>query len=284
MGHIERITLGFPGKNNRGAIFASGVPGAHYQSGAVGARNDSISAYVQDPDQSAVKFTIPERHGMPCTYIGIDPESSIASCHLLLGGRSTDPKRVHLSAGNPLIGAIEEDFALVTIPNSLPAVNSPLSADNVAVHDFVNNGTTIGWPLRLELGYGDIHPIRANERAPLFAHFIGTPTASTFRTFYVCVDGRRRIDVIANTEIATTTLRCYSLETFKVSGQSLIDSVYESQLPLNDDGDLSVVVAPSATASQAFSFFGNPISVLKIEIEQTVAYSVVQVHVKAYDK
>src|SRR6187551_1566097 len=121
LGLITRTTLGFPGRNAAGSFFQSGVPGSHDASGAERAPNDAaaFSTYIQNPDLSAVKLALPPRNGLRVRYIGIDPESAISSAHILLGGRGDDGSRAEISPGNPLIGDIREDFALVTIPISL---------------------------------------------------------------------------------------------------------------------------------------------------------------------
>ncbi len=290
-GKIQRVTIGFPGLNEDGSTFIGGIPGPEVSSGGVMSPEDRstfigngiTTGYIQDPKKSYRKITLPKVRGMQLSYLGIAPDSAIHSADIALQGEGGAFLRGRISPGNPLLGCQDADWALVSVPNSLVGV--PASSNSIVGHDIVgfrNAGASLdfgGWPLRLELGYGSILPVRSPERAVYVGHFLGTPASGQSRTFRICVDGRRRIDVACNSSGGTSTLTAFALESFKTQNAPLIDTSTAFPLPLDDAGSTSLAIGSALNVS----FFGNPISILELVVAQTVATGVIQLHVKAYD-
>jgi len=210
---IEKRTVVFPFQRN--GFHACAVPGpAAFGSGirisAATRKNpaDSTASTFEDASQQLV---IPS--GRVLRGVGIDPYSPLDTCDIWVGGNQGDNKRFRLSPGNPMLGEFPSDEQfVVSLPFSLPNVEVD-SPGGVAVWDGANytigsqpNAAWVGLPLRLELYYGDIVPLRAPYRAPLSAFSKFDIAASGVVDWYVCTQGRRRVtvDVIAQ----TSTLVC----------------------------------------------------------------------------
>jgi hypothetical protein len=285
--HLQKQTLAFPIRNPNGTYVEAAIPGPVSRSNAVFASADAatFATYVQaDAMASAIKLDIPRYKGQRCDYIGIAADSAIHSADIFLGGDSAESRRVRISPGNPLIGLIDDtDWCLISVPISFPA----FSKDPASVgHDTVGSVNASGnetflWPLRLELGYGGIIPVRSPKRAAYAGHFLANQAAADTRSFYICVDGRTRVDVFVKTTAGTSTLSAWNMENFKVSGAADRDAATSFQLPLDDTGSLTL--GATAAAPLALSFFGNPISILRLDVVQSVATGIIQVKVKAYD-
>lgn len=283
-GQLHKITLAFPGLSSGGTFHRSGIPGPEALAGFVTSVNDetALAAYqITNPKLVASRVVFPKVSRHQLRYIGIAPDSAIHSADVALLGRGDDLNRFRVSPGNPIIGCKDVDSALVTIPVPLIGIALPLA--NQAAHDYVNApGTTAsGWPLRLELGYGEIIPIRSPKRAVYSARFIFSPGVGQSRDMYICTDGRTRVDVEVVTSALTTTLTAFSVVSTKVSGSPQGDTGTLVPLPLDDAGSLSLPVTPSAPLIA--SFYGNPIPVLNLNIAQATNAAVVQVNVRAYD-
>lgn len=165
------------------------------------------------------RLVIPDHHGLRA--IGISPDSLIDQCDIYVFGRTGDIDRVRISPGNPLVGDLgrdNTDFFMVGLPYSLPPVQTNQGPPNkVAVWDSTaltsGTGITFGTsPLRLELWYGDILPIRDRIRTPLTAfwktRFFSATGADTLE-MWVCTAGRRRVylDIVAANATATITVQ-----------------------------------------------------------------------------
>lgn len=293
MGLVERKTLRWGGSNTKGNVIYCGVPGPAAAGGAIthAAGAAAIATYIQAAEDSYQRIDLGRRchTSGPVRAISIAPDSAIHTCDIALAGRDGEIARHRISPGNPLIGTFEDDFALVSIPNSLPAA---AKGSTVISHDSADApltaGTQIsGWPLRLEVWRGDNVPIRSDKRAGYYAHFVFAQAAGDDATAQVCVDGRRRISVTVDvTDVSgagTCTTTMFGLEPRKVAGSpgNTRDTVIPVPLPLDLIGTLSATTVQGAP--DTFAFEGVPLTVLRIAIAQATESAIVQIHVKAYD-
>lgn len=299
-GSVERKTLRFPGKNTFGDVVACGVPGPASSGGAAVSRDGTESAYVNPADVAGVKITLPLDTNTkgPVVAIGIAPDSAIHTCDISLGGKDGEGERHRISPGNPLLGCMTEaDFAIVTIPNAVAgivldasqvawdAVNAPLPGDTPGEIFLVP-----GYPLRLEIWRGGVAPIRSPKRAGYFAHAVLNLHSvggggAVDKDFFVCVDGRSKIDVTVSVDVAVIEVTMYSVEAAKVSGalESTQDDALYVPLALDESGVL--VAAVAAGSAQIFSFNGNPITLLRVNVSVAGGGFDVnaQIHVRAWD-
>jgi hypothetical protein len=192
-------------------------PAEPYSTGPLLVGSGATVGINQDPNVGPLTFagqrmTIPPDQKLRAISIAAD--SCIHTCDIAIGGRYSDGYRTRVSPGNPLIGNFEGfDHALITLPLSVPIISAFPGLNNTYAHDAVpiqiqNTNYEWAFPLRLELWYGDLLPIRSHLRAPGFAMArLHLPAAGNSFTFYVMTEGRKRVavDVVpssANTSIA----------------------------------------------------------------------------------
>lgn len=156
--------------------------------------------------------------------IGIASDSAFDCCDLSIGGRPDDSNRWRISYGNPLVGDFSDmdgnDIFIVSLPTSVPLldVGSGPSAAAFDVSPFSPTspaGTFVGFPLRLELWYGELPPVRSPYRSPLRAYFRMQPTATVPMDMTICVSGRRKIALHAFATTATATIQVDGLMMIK---------------------------------------------------------------------
>jgi hypothetical protein len=310
MGHVERTTLRFPGNNIQGDVLACGVPGPALSGGAAACPDDKVDLafQIQDSDRSSIKLDMPPMPGTlgRVNAIAIAPDSAIACCDIALHGEGGEIRRHRISPGNPLVGTYDADFAIVSIPEALPQI--PGATDRQAVYwDTVLFSPStdpaqsiVGFPLRLEMWRGDVVPLRTHRRAPYLGHMVGrirTTDAPATRKFYICTDGRRRIDatvsLVDRDHVGDTlTVTAYQITANKGYSSEILDTQQVEQLILNDAGDYSVVIdtdhAGTGLGSTTFSFDGNPIPILLLIVtatfnEASVGPTDFQIRVRAED-
>lgn len=294
MGLVEQRTLRFAGLSTDGSAIACGVPGPAVYGGALTNARDkaTLASLIQTAQQSYVRLDFGRSgHNMgPVNAIGISPDSAIHSCDIALAGRDGEVERRRVSPGNPLVGCLSDyDFAMVSLPNSIPSISNALG-NTVAFWDgdpsapISGGALAASWPLRLELWRGSIVPIRAHKRAAYIAHYFVNSAADTDTSdLYVCVDGRRRIDVTIYQDLGTVTVTMFGIEARKSSIPKL-DATIAVPLALDGVGTLSAAVVGGVGQAQAtLSFDGNPITILQIHLAQSVAVGRTQIHLKAYD-
>jgi hypothetical protein len=282
---VTRRTIRFGGINLAGSVVYCGIPGPATDGGAVAASGDAArlttSTYlpVNTSEQSSSRIDLLGGGG-PITAIGIAPDSAIHTCDVALYGRSGELERHRISPGNPLLGCRDDaDFANISIPNAIPGVGG--SSEEVAWDATVQPGSGVmGFPLRLEVWRGGLLPIRSPKRAGYFSHALFEFAAGAGdRSLLICVDGRRRVDVVANSLGGTSTLTCNAWETIKAAGAPTLDGILSVPLELTSAGVLSLAIG----SGKIISFDGNPMSILEVNVAQTVAAGVVQIKVKAWD-
>lgn len=306
-------TFRFPGAASQTTLLSGvGLPGPYAKAGVLVYPSTSEATYKPSDGAEAARYA---KLNLPkdLVAISIAPNSHIATCDLWLAGLESDYQRYQISTGNPFIGGSSptSDFAVVSIPNSVPPISSGSAVPQLLFWDGADEsvkrandaGTTVGkvngFPLRLEVWRASDINLRDRDawelprnirRAPLVAHGVLVLDAGGVATgsLYVCVDGRRRIDIQVNSEDANGagTIKAYAVEAFKQVGASVlgpnVDRATETQLALQSDGTMNVAVVANTT--QIFSFNGNPITVLKVQITSTYAGSeAYQIRVMAWD-
>lgn len=306
--HIERCTLSFPGPNSKGTLCAAGIPevadagGARFPTNApsLGSGSSTVGAYVNLAADCYHRIPLHAKDS-PVRAISIAPDSAIHTCDVALAGKDGELERHRISPGNPLVGCRSDaDWAFVSIPNSIPVL---LDAATIVAADGIKTAldsrlgaASIGWPLRLELWRGECVELRSPQRAAYFSHSIysltddGAAEGATTADFFICVDGRKRIDVTVwltdpiNDESVTIT--AFACEAFKQASPSQgLDLRVEIPLVLDAAGNTSVIVAKNVPTT--FSLDGNPITLLKIHLALVLSggadAATPQLHVKAYD-
>jgi hypothetical protein len=265
---VERSTLRFGARNSDGTLAWCGVPGPASTGGAATTDGgDGLAAlgFANTAEQAALRLSIPKRGGMFPSAISIAPDSAIHACDIALGGQNGEVHRHRISPGNPLIGNIAADFAMVTLPNAMPGIIHSATTIQWDASVVPTTGFTAGnaqWPLRLELWYGGL-PIRGIYRAPYTAYGIFRTTGSAQeRAMNVCVDGRKRVDVHLVCDGITNglvTMQAWSMEAWKIASQPTVDGAYPTLLVLNDNGDTTLTLDPTTNIlTSTVSFFGNP--------------------------
>lgn len=293
-GHIERVVIRFPGLNTKRNLFACGVPGIGAEGGKlfIPADAGTFSALAPNAaEDSYVRIDLPKRGSGdgPVRGIGIAPDSAIHTCDIAIVGKDGDTQRHRISPGNPLLGTIyENDFAYVSLPNSIPGLtynpvnNLSIFADASDVIN-VDGVQYVGWPLRLEVFRGDVLPVRSPYRAAYKAHCLAhldLIAETDVRYLYFCVDGRRRIDVIAiGNSSQAVTITADSIEA-KLGIATLLDLDLVTPLVLDDIGSTSLTFN---STPKIISFYGNPITILRVTVSVPATTSDVNVLVKAWD-
>lgn len=289
----RRHSLFFPCKNAAGTGLAAGLPGQPTNVGVQGLPSTSEDTNQYRPRDSAdvpnlelVRSGVTVNLGKGVVAISIAPDSHYASCDLWLGGKTEDKSRVNVSVGNPWLGILDDmDSDLrVSLPICAPAIvvdNTGVTTGIIAwdsvqqkVTDTdLNESTIYGFPLRLEVWYSDDHQLvenipRVSERSELVGHGVIAFLASVTDegTFYICTHGRRRIDVHVFTT-TSVTVEISAVEGMKSPDpDGALDQAATLLLELDPDtGATSAVVA----AYDVFSFEGNPITVLKVNLDTT---------------
>jgi hypothetical protein len=325
MPSVVRKVISFPARVQNSTasagVFACAIPGAPTTGGADTApiddatfRPDNIPTISQSWERSTRRIEL-NWEGRRCRGISIAPDSAIAECDISLGGEPGETSRFRVSPGNPLLGIGDSDFAQVTIPDSIPTLDG---ADNTVVYwdadRTVNAGDTMdfdtvpAWPLRLELWYDDVLPIRSHRRAALVAHavFLCTPEVpagpdddpplvpeSTERALVVCTNGRRRVRVDVDCDFSgdgdSMIFQCFAIGALKENGDSTHDNASAVALPLNPAGDTSLTIGPTTPFYAMIEMDALSRPLLKIALTaQFVAAPdagniVTQIHVRAED-
>lgn len=301
----RRHTIVFPSTGPKGIGVAAGLPGQYRNAGVQLMRETDEDAKTYRPQSSSgvvdpdfVRSAVTMGLGRNIVGISIAPDSQIASCDLWFGGGTDDTDRYHISAGNPWLGVIDATSAdlRVSIPNGIPAIaraNTVIawdSTDTYVVNADDTKTATYGFPLRLEVWYADepVHSLPRSEiRSELVAHAIAAIVDTVVNScdFYVCVAGRRRVDVhVYPISTGAVALTVAAVEGFKqASENSMIDEPVATLLKLNEAGNTSVSCAQGANT--IFSFSGNPFTLLRVRVDpSTEAESgIVQIKVIAQD-
>jgi hypothetical protein len=205
--------------------------------------------------------------------ICIAADSAIHTCEIALVGKDGELFRHMVSPGNPLLGDLSEyDFALVSIPESMPsmALNSAIVHWDTANTTVADGSEIVGFPLRLELWRGDVLPMRVAKRAPYHAHAIyslapAEEDAEVARYLRVCVDGRRWIQVRGNIgtggsgSVSSLTLTAFGKFARKSNNAPTVDGSVDVALALDDAGTLTNTTWPFL-----LNFEGAPLTVLEI--------------------
>jgi hypothetical protein len=299
-GIVQRRVLRFPYWDHaRAYVTAAGIPGPAVDGGIRLASADLALAatFLNTSDESRQILPIPPSGGI-VRAIGIAADSAIACCDIAFAGRDGELERHRISPGNPAFVGCSDviDFIGVSIPWSIPRMvfGSFTEADPTmtAAHDFVDafnepGDPVAGFPLRLELWRGDLLPMRTFRRAPYCAHFLAAMggITSQVRDFLICVDGRRRIDVHVRSEMAATVTAFDHVGWKPVSDltDEGADALYATPLALIDTGSTSEVV--TAANPRCFSFDGNPLTVLRVNVATAseVTAGAVEVKIRAED-
>lgn len=293
---VERRTLFWPGRNVTSAL-ALAVPGltalgrlsfAPVDKASVwdgGGTFETLRAANEVTALGAARVDFPQ----DTIAIGIAPDSIIHSCDIALGGNMGEIERHRLSPGSPMIGCVGHTHGLVTLHRSIPfysaPANTPVSLDSNATRSPGNFGT---WPLRLEVFRAcAVPPQRSDVRAPMASTTLHDVLLGETHELISCVDGRVRVDVevinidTSTDDVAVTIFELLPLVDPALSGSS--DAAFAVQLPLDEAGTLSQTLSPNE--GDVFSFYGNPMSLLKVIINGGVAGNAqVQVRINGWDR
>ncbi len=310
-GHVTRRTIAFPGQSASAVVKTVGT--------IVGAATPGFGPFAQTAfDAKTTPSLAPPAIGLqsqridlppramtegPVTAICIAPDSAIHSCDIELAGKGGELHRHRVSPGNPLVGIEGDiDFALVSLPNMPPAIAITQAVTHVdllwdsSLIALPTVGTVGGWPLRLEIWRGDTVPLRQHWRAPYFARGLfllqdaGSGQGSDDGSFYVCVDGRRKVDVTVFCADATDkndfTVSLYSVEPLYNRGTNHnVDNFISIPLVLDIAGNTSQTITSVAPA--LFSFDGVPMTLLRVDVAIAALAgeqrSIVGINVRAYD-
>lgn len=294
MGHgsVLRRTLHFGARNPGTGAFASSIPNRAAFGGRQSLAGDAAAittAGIASHDSARVSQRI-ELAPRGFSAIAIAPDSVISCCDIALGGDAGEVMRHRISPGNPLVGCLDEiDFALVSIPISIPL---KIDESSIVALDSVNIGLSEadlpfrGFPLRLELWRGSVFPMRVDRRAPWSGYAIVANMGGGAKQVYVCVDGRRRVDVIVAPDTdgpTTVTVSLFAIDAVAsdVSGQ---DDPLEIPLELDSSG--STTLPATLAAPLVLSFDGNPMTGILVDVTNPVGGTTagpVHVHVRAWD-
>jgi hypothetical protein len=298
---VTRQTYTWPGRPEfaaGGSVTACAIPAKGEVGGAVTSDATLLDLIVQ-PFQKSVRRMNLNLNNRPLRAIAIAPDSPIAECDLWLGGDGGERSHHRISPGNPYIGGRDNyDTAEISIPDSIPCLDGD-AADTVYwdADREVSDGSTmggfdriVGWPLRLELWQGDTLPIRSHKRAAHVAHAVFQMAELDTRSMYVCVNGRRRVSVIAALIGApgesACTLQCYTVGGMKdTAGDATEDSANEILLPLNPAGDTSLIIGTSggAVSSRIIEMDAIARPLLRVKLTSTAQAFQAQIHVRAED-
>lgn len=272
---VERFVAYFPSRSTDGELEVCAIPGPDVENCAVAAGYDATflanEGLLADTVVATKRIALPKKlatHG-PVRAICIAPDSLIKECDIAIHGERGEVHRHRCSPGNPVLVSAdaEADFALITIPMSIPPVTrgasgqtGPNIAADASVVSEIDSQDTFGFPLRLEVWRGDILPMRVNRRADQVVEFIGEMIFedgdwqnTDYRTCYVCTDGRSEIMIQAMAIQGEVSIECFALEARKTPGGSAdVDSVSRVQLELDETGATSLTMNAAAS--------GNPIS------------------------
>lgn len=203
-GFVSSYAIPGPATGGRNVLI-NNIGGANYAS--------PDSQYLAaTADLGSQKLPFP-RSGL--TGIGIAPDSAIHEADISFSGTgANDYQRHRIGIGNPLLGiATNLDFAMVSLPNSIPSIAGPPGSnffawDAVPVNIGLSGSTYWGFPLRLELFYEGLRPVRQMIRPSLHASFRFTLAAATSGFAYVYLGGRTKLSLqtIGGTATANITL------------------------------------------------------------------------------
>lgn len=214
-GTVERKLLTFPGRTGDRFSIHSGTPGRPSDGAWQSAPSqlDTILAAGYTKLESAdvyQRVDLPPKliSDGPVRAICIAPDSSIHTANLAIAGVDDDISRARISPGNPWLGYLDDhNFAMVSVPSCMPGIlwdddDIYLDASKAMLGDSEIGGLAwVGWPLRLEVWRGDILPMRARTRAPMYGRAIVNMANASPWYVYACVDGRTRIDLeVDNTD------------------------------------------------------------------------------------
>lgn len=234
------------------------------------------------PDIELLRSQVTLDLGKRVVGISIAPDSAYASCDLWIGGDEQDARRVAISVGNPWLGWLEDfgSIVRVSLPVCAPAITPSATANigwDTSIETAQNRDedefTLFGFPLRLEVWYaagGELVETlpRVSERSELVAHGVTEFLAGIVEScdLYVCTHGRRRIDVHVYSPDEDVDVTITAIEGMKrVDPDGAVDVAAELVLELDDVGTTTATV----TDYDVFSFEGNPITVLKVNVVPT---------------
>ncbi len=287
---VEKRELVF-GAQSFTTAFAQGHPGAPFKEGSW-IQIPRSAATLRAPYKIDDKYIItgqsdgnpvaqrldfaPRINEGPVSCISIAPDSPIHSVDMMVGDIS-HTARHRITPGAPFYGDLTGiNFALVAPVEAIPRINDlsgPLPATRAwdAREVQGSDGVVFAWPVRLNLYRGAINGVLHNQRAPLVAFC----TADGDATFYFCVSGRERFDVIVQPvtgAAATVAVRGFDAT---LSGAGTDGTMSRTNVTL-DTG----IVAAAATP-YVRSYQGNPFWGLVVELTATTGGSTVVV--KAWD-
>ncbi len=231
---------------------------------------------------------LPRKHGASPIAVSIAPDSAIYACDLSLGGSDGESQRHRISPGNPLLlGCSAPDSVTVSLPTGIPVMTQPAGWALWDTQGISVGGSTLyGFPLRLEVWYGDTIEMlpRSPQRAPYYARGFFNLVTSESRYFVVCVDGRRRIDIslYSFSGAGVTTVSAHSAF---VTGSIVPyqEGANWIQLPLLDDGSTTDTVTGFDTG-KTWSFNGNPMSLIRFTMARASNDSLSEVRITAWDE
>jgi hypothetical protein len=273
MSHVQirRHVVRFGGVTSDGEIVYAGIPGPPHAGSAIAAAPDraTYASYANEAGDVAFRLPLGRMNGASPLAIAIAPDSAIHSCDIALAGAQTEGDRHRVSPGNPLVGCLDADYVTITLFHDSVGAPSGIA-------------TVESFPLRLELWYGSL-PVRTHRRAGYFAHFLAAVDVDETRDFYVCVDGRNRVDVTINGSAGGGTVTVSAFDHVVLKKSAAEDDSMAVALPLNEAGDLTVAIDNTAETNTRFSFYGNPLTVLRIRLAGSVDASLAQIRVHAQD-
>jgi hypothetical protein len=214
---VRKALLRFPFIAPDGFLSAFSIPGPASQ--APNVRIDNIgspsTAIAPDPlflaatvDVGAQKLNIPAG-GL--TGIGLAGDSAIHEFDVSLGGLHADNDRYRIDIGNPLLGIPTDqprDFVTISLPNPVPtmfAVSPFLWVHDAIIIPYQGANSVWALPLRLELYYGGLKPVRQMVRPPLHvsARFTLQAASNAFLQIYVAGRSKLSVQTIGGTATGT---------------------------------------------------------------------------------
>lgn len=300
---VERHTLRFPGWKGDQASTYSGCSVAGQSNDVdTGADDGSFGSGLQlgvpteTTRHSKFKdaFRMLKIHTQDISAIAIAPDSAIAECDVWLDGNN-DKQRFRVSPGCPLVGAFDSDrdSIFVTIPDSMPVLQLAQHSTTDKVFDAIPitgpaNVIDWGFPLRLEVWKGEPLPMRVAAKRGGYRAWFRVLGSATERNCYVCVDGRRRIDVYVLPDAADYTIKVFDVLSAKQPSAPTRDrnlngagTAADDQLALDAAGGITLV--PASGLWTNIDFYGNPMTVIRVNVVKAAGTGDIQIKVIAWD-
>ncbi len=282
MNHSIRQILPFPGTAIDGHVSAVAIPASErFGSGLIAeSASGNIGSLVVVPNPTTPQIArhalaIADSHnGEPFAGLGLAPDSLFEAFTVHVGEFADDLNQHRVSAGNPMLGALDFVEGMVTVGVTLPVSIAPIAANGqpstiaagaTSAVDLPSGGKILAWPLPIEICYGASLPQRGDRTTYHDRVTVVHDNDGQMSQVHFVTDGRQdvEIQIVSPAPSGNAGVRIIRLD--GRTQDSRFDNA-DASLVIGEDGE-DVLSVPLNVGMNRFPIPGRAPTMMSVQID-----------------